>query len=91
MIHETTLQNSMESKAIEHGHSTPKMAVSFAELINAKVLIISHFSQRYKNDDNDSSSISKLLDECENFKNPELKYKIIGAEDLMEYSVPRPK
>jgi ribonuclease BN (tRNA processing enzyme) len=48
----------MEEKAIEVGHSTPKMAARYAERVGARVLMLYHFSQRYKTVPlNDSVSI----------------------------------
>ena len=41
---------SVTKDSMTHGHSTPQMAASFAKKINAKRLLLNHFSPRYKGD-----------------------------------------
>lgn len=43
----------LERHTIVHGHSTPQMAGRFAKRIRAKRLILTHFSPRYRGDDNE--------------------------------------
>jgi ribonuclease Z len=93
VLHEATLENCMEAKAVDMGHSTPKMAAQYAERVGARVLILYHFSQRYKRvpvNDTDLC-VDVLLKEAQH----ELAIRdcpctVILAEDLMEFNVPRP-
>ena len=41
----------LERDTLKHGHSTPEMAGRFAAQIKAKTLLLTHFSPRYRGDD----------------------------------------
>lgn len=45
----------MEKEAIDHGHSTPLMAAAFARQVNANMLVLNHFSARYRGEANVAS------------------------------------
>lgn len=47
LIHECTYDSSMAEKAIAHGHSTSTQAGKVAADVNARMLILTHFSARY--------------------------------------------
>ena len=49
VICESTYSSSLESKGEEHGHMTSKQAAELANRCNAKKLVLTHFSARYKN------------------------------------------
>ncbi|KAJ3087595.1 hypothetical protein HK102_010704 [Quaeritorhiza haematococci] len=45
----------VQQTALDHGHSTPQMAGAFAKRINARQLVLNHFSTRYKGDVSEES------------------------------------
>src|SRR3989338_2423263 len=75
LVCEATLGSELEEKAKEYKHLTSTQAAQIAKDSNAKKLIITHFSQRYKD-------VSPLLKESRKiFKNT------LAAEDLMRVLV----
>lgn len=74
-ICEGTFSNKLREKTMEHGHMTVKQAARLAKKARVKKLVLTHFSQRYKD-------TSELLKEAKSvFKN------VVMAKDFMEISV----
>ncbi|XP_053300231.1 zinc phosphodiesterase ELAC protein 2 [Pleuronectes platessa] len=47
LIHEATLEDGMEEEAVEKRHSTTSQAIGIGMKMNAKFIMLNHFSQRY--------------------------------------------
>ncbi|KAI9207428.1 Metallo-hydrolase/oxidoreductase [Polychytrium aggregatum] len=85
----------IEVKTIAHGHSTPQMAGRFARAVGAKLLILNHFSSRYKGDESPESML--VMDEIRQLalstyllpEDPSEPREVITARDLMTVVVPR--
>eukprot|EP01091_Cochliopodium_minus_P001213 TRINITY_DN11082_c0_g1_i1.p1 TRINITY_DN11082_c0_g1~~TRINITY_DN11082_c0_g1_i1.p1 ORF type:complete len:343 (+),score=88.01 TRINITY_DN11082_c0_g1_i1:17-1045(+) len=85
VVHESTLDSKQEEKAINNGHSTPKMAGIFALKIKAKNMILTHFSQRYDSEENNNGmSVEDLRKEAEEICGKELS--VYAANDFDTFS-----
>ena len=47
-VHEATMENKLQEKCVQFGHSTPCMAAQVADSVKAKTLILFHVSPRYR-------------------------------------------
>ncbi|XP_035303528.1 zinc phosphodiesterase ELAC protein 2 isoform X3 [Cricetulus griseus] len=47
LIHEATLEDGLEEEAVEKTHSTTSQAINVGMRMNAKFIMLNHFSQRY--------------------------------------------
>lgn len=74
-ICEGTFSNKLKDKTLEHGHMTVKQAARLAKKAKAKKLILTHFSQRYKD-------TNELLKEAKSVF-PE----VVMAKDFLEISI----
>jgi len=79
-----TFEN-VETRTKSRGHSTPQMAGLFAKRINAKRLILNHFSARYPGDD--SPECSAILQAIAKLASSEYGQEVICAKDLMSIDI----
>ena len=75
LVSEATYASDLEEKSTEYGHMTAKQAAEMASRSNAKQLILTHFSARYKN-------TSELEDEARTYFN-----NVLAAEDFMKINI----
>lgn len=67
LVHESTYDSSLQEKAVEYGHSTATMAGECASRVNAKNLVLTHFSPRYapSKDNPDGLVVNDLVREAQ--------------------------
>lgn len=78
LIHDCTFDDELAERAEEDGHSTPTQAAKTAKKANAKQLILTHISARYKTPDLLQSQAAKDFS------------KVDVAKDFMRISLPLP-
>ncbi len=79
---------SVERDTIFHGHSTPRMAGMFAKLIEARQLVLTHFSPRYKGSEDLASRASMLRIERQAQQAAGyMVHRVLAAWDLMTLQV----
>lgn len=76
----------IERETIKKGHSTPNMAGKFAKMLKAEKLILTHFSSRYKGDEDEESL--NIMEEIRQHALDEFKNdNVVMARDFMEVEV----
>ncbi|XP_018613821.2 zinc phosphodiesterase ELAC protein 1 [Scleropages formosus] len=91
LIHEATLSDEQQERAVEHGHSTPSMAAALARACQAHKLVLNHFSQRYKpvsqckeGEEENVLDLKKQAEEALEGTNVE----VLLAEDFLTLTIP---
>jgi ribonuclease Z len=70
-----TFSDKLKDKAVETNHTTAKEAAILAKNANVTNLILTHFSARYKDED-------ELVMEAK-----QIHHSVIGAKDLLEVEI----
>ncbi|KAG6833908.1 hypothetical protein H0H87_007919 [Tephrocybe sp. NHM501043] len=76
---------SVEARTKSRGHSTPQMAGAFAKRVNARRLVLNHFSARYSGDE--SEEALKIMDAIRNLASAEFGREVECARDFMSIEV----
>lgn len=87
-IDRDTNLRSVTRDAVIHGHSTPELAGLFAKKVNAKRLLMNHFSARYKGDPSvDSLSIMMRIEKFAMESSGLDETEVAAAWDLMLFPI----
>lgn len=87
-IDRDTNLRSVTRDAVIHGHSTPELAGLFAKKVNAKLLLMNHFSARYKGDPSvDSLSIMMRIEKFAMKASGLDETKVAAAWDRMLFPI----
>ena len=87
LVHEATLPDQWTDRAVSRGHSTSRMAGDVARRMGARTLVLSHFSPRFEERDDESErwpSVDALVDSAAS----EFGGPVLGAKDFMVIDVP---
>lgn len=84
LVHEATLDDTQEEKARERGHSTPRMASAWAKRCQAKKLVLTHFSQRYKPGGEGDADVTEMKRQAESGLDGQ---EVTLAEDFMTIEI----
>lgn len=88
LVHEATLQNSLKDMALEKGHSTPGMAAEVGKDLRIRLLVLTHFSQRYmpvSDEYEEEETVSILVKEAQEIMGPN---RVLAAEDFLSITIP---
>ncbi|KAI9251515.1 beta-lactamase-like protein [Phascolomyces articulosus] len=88
---EMVMLKEVEERAISHGHSTPQMAAGLAQKMGAQKLILTHFSARYKGDDDTNDESKAIMEEIRlhalSVLGQERDKDVFCARDLWTYDI----
>ena len=87
--HPNTTLRDVTRDAVLHGHSTPQIAGAFARRVQAKLLLLNHFSARYKGDTGiDSLSIMMRIEQQAMEAADLDETQVVAAWDMMVLPIP---
>lgn len=82
---------SIEARTKSRGHSTPQMAGAFAKRVQAKRLVLNHFSARYAGDDDTNEESAKIMNAIGASAAQGFGNEVVCARDLMTITVELPQ
>lgn len=90
LVHECTFDDSTAHLAVERGHSTARMAGAFASSVEARELLLTHFSARMPPKSKDAAAAAALIDQASEGAGGAVR-SIVTAEDFMTVDMTPPK